>query len=66
MATKTKSKARLDGNRLRLKKGEYQRKNGTYEFRWTTEDGVRHMRLFPYSRHLFTRTVLILSNIITL
>ncbi len=42
MAAKAKSKARLDGNRLRLKKGEYQRKNGTYEFRWTTEDGVRH------------------------
>jgi len=42
MATKVKSKARMDDNRLRLKKGEYQRKNGTYEFRWTTEDGVRH------------------------
>ena len=41
MARKVKPKVRMDDNRLRLKKGEYQRKNGTYEYRWSTEDGER-------------------------
>lgn len=33
---------RLDKNRITLRKGESQRKNGTYEYRWTTLDGKRH------------------------
>ena len=37
MATKRK-----DSNRIVLKKGEYQRTNGTYAFRWTDENGKRH------------------------
>ena len=37
MARKVKPKVRMDDNRLRLKKGECQRKNGTYEYRWSTE-----------------------------
>ena len=37
MATKRK-----DSNRIVLKKGEYQRSNGTYAYRWTDENGKRH------------------------
>lgn len=37
MATKRK-----DSNRIVLKKGEYQRTNGTYAYRWTDEKGKRH------------------------
>ena len=37
MATKRK-----DNNRIVLKKGEYQRSNGTYAYRWTDEKGKRH------------------------
>lgn len=33
---------RLDKNRLTLKKGESQRKNGTYDYRWISSDGKRH------------------------
>ena len=33
---------RLDSNRIKLRKGESQRKNGTYDYRWTTPDGKRH------------------------
>ena len=38
----TRKNVRLDSKRVRLKKGEGQRSNGTYEFRWTTKDGKRH------------------------
>lgn len=33
---------RLDKNRLTLRKGESQRKNGTYDYRWISSDGKRH------------------------
>lgn len=33
---------RLDSNRIKLRKGESQRKNGTYDYRWTSPDGKRH------------------------
>ena len=35
-------KVRMDSNRIRLRRGEYQRKNGTYEYRWTSKNGMRH------------------------
>ena len=41
MAEKNKGK-RLDKNRLKLRKGESQRKNGSYDYRWTTPDRKRH------------------------
>lgn len=44
MATKRK-----DSNRIVLKTGEGQRKNGTYFFRWKTRDGKRH---YVYARTL--------------
>ncbi len=41
--TKTKkSKRRLDRNRVTLRKGESQRKDGIYFYRWTTRNGQRH------------------------
>lgn len=39
------SGVRFDDKRTRLKIGEIQRKNGTYEYRWTTRDGKRHYRV---------------------
>ena len=39
---KGKAKRRLDKNRLTLRTGENQRKNGTYDYRWTSPDGKRH------------------------
>lgn len=33
---------RLDNHRVRLRTGESQRKNGSYVYRWTTQDGIRH------------------------
>lgn len=39
---KGKGSRRLDKNRLTLRKGESQRKDGTYDFRWTSSDGERH------------------------
>lgn len=33
---------RFDNRHRRLKKGEYQKENGDYLFRWTTRDGKRH------------------------
>ena len=39
---KGKTSRRLDKNRLTLRKGETQRKDGTYDFRWTSADGKRH------------------------
>lgn len=40
-ATK-KSKRRLDKNRITLRKGEIQRKDGIYCYRWNTRGGQRH------------------------
>ena len=37
-----KSKRRLDKNRVTLRKGESQRKDGIYCYRWSTRDGKRH------------------------
>ena len=42
MANTIKKKVRLDSNRIKLLPGESQRENGTYDYRWTTEDGIRH------------------------
>lgn len=42
MRQKKAEKRRYDDKRIRLQKGETQRPNGTYEFRWTTPDGKRH------------------------
>lgn len=37
----TKKKRRLDKDRITLKKGESQRKDGRYSYRWTADDGSR-------------------------
>lgn len=37
-----KAGRRLDKNRITLRKGETQRQDGSYDFRWTTSDGKRH------------------------
>ena len=39
--------ARYDNNRTRLKTGESQRPNGTYVYRWTTQDGKRNAVYAP-------------------
>ena len=39
---KNNASKRLDSNRIKLRKGESQRKNGTYDYRWTSPDGKRH------------------------
>lgn len=41
-AKKNKTGKRLDKDRLKLRTGESQRPNGTYDYRWTTPDGKRH------------------------
>ena len=33
---------RKDKRRMVLRKGESQRKDGSYDYRWTTRDGKRH------------------------
>ena len=33
---------RKDKDRIVLRKGESQRKDGNYDYRWTTRDGKRH------------------------
>ena len=38
---------RYDKNHVRLREGESERKNGTYEYRWTSEDGSRHSIYAP-------------------
>lgn len=38
---------RYDDKRVRLRQGEYQRTNGSYSYRWTTEDGKRHSIYAP-------------------
>lgn len=47
MKQKKIEKRRYDDKRIRLQKGETQRPNGTYEFRWTTPDGKRHSIYAP-------------------
>ena len=37
-----KKNRRLDNNRIALKKGESQRANGTYDYRYVTRDGKTH------------------------
>ena len=37
----TKKKRRLDKDRITLKKGDSQRKDGRYSYRWTADDGSR-------------------------
>ncbi len=40
--SRTNSSKRKDSNRVVLKTGESQRKDGSYDFRWTSRDGKRH------------------------
>ena len=47
MAIKAKNGRRLDKDRLTLRKGETQRKNGMYDYRWTSPDGKRHSIYAP-------------------
>lgn len=42
MSTKKKNGRRLDKNRITLRKGESQRSDGIYSYRWTSKDGKRH------------------------
>ena len=44
MAHKKQNKdaKRFDKSRIKLREGESQRKNGTYDYRWTSPDGKRH------------------------
>lgn len=39
---KQKNNRRLDKSRITLRKGETQRKDGIYDYRWTSPDGKRH------------------------
>lgn len=41
------NKRRLDKDRKVLRKGESQRKDGTYDYRWTGKDGRRHSEYAP-------------------
>ena len=43
MAEKGHTTKRKDKGRIVLKKGESQRPNGTYDYRWTGRDGKRHV-----------------------
>ena len=43
MAEKTINERRKDSNRIVLRKGEWQRPNGTYDFRWTDSKGKRRV-----------------------
>ena len=45
--TKPKPSVRFDSNHIRLRTGETERPNGTYLFRWTSEDGRRHSVYAP-------------------
>ena len=42
MTAKKGKGRRLDKNRVTLRKGESQRANGLYDYRWSTPDGKRH------------------------
>ena len=39
---KPKNNRRLDKSRITLRKGETQRQDGIYDYRWTSPDGKRH------------------------
>ena len=43
MAERATIERRKDSNRIVLKKGEWQRPNGTYDYRWTDSKGKRHV-----------------------
>ncbi|OQA50219.1 MAG: Transposase [Firmicutes bacterium ADurb.Bin300] len=45
--TRPKPSVRFDSNHIRLRTGETERPNGTYLFRWTSEDGRRHSVYAP-------------------
>ena len=47
MAKKQLRNVRFDSNRVRLKTGETEKKNGGYEYRWTGKDGKRHSIYAP-------------------
>ena len=47
--TKKSNGKRVDKNRIVLRKGEFQREDGLYRFRWTGNDGKRH---YIYARTL--------------
>ena len=42
MASKKGKSRRLDKDRVTLRKGETQRPDGIYDYRWSTPDGKRH------------------------
>ena len=42
MAGKGQTQKRKDKDRIVLRKGETQRANGTYDYRWVGKDGKRH------------------------
>ena len=44
---KGKKSKRFDSKRRVLRKGESQRKNGTYDYRWVDSDGIRHSVYAP-------------------
>ncbi len=46
MSNNRKTK-RMDNNRVVLRKGESQRANGTYDYRWSSKDGKRHAVYAP-------------------
>lgn len=47
------TKNRFDKKRIRLKKGEYQRSNGTFEFRWMEKIDAHHsVRRYVYAKSL--------------
>ena len=45
--TTTRNTKRKDKARVVLRKGESQRKDGKYDFRWTSPDGKRHSIYAP-------------------
>lgn len=47
MASRSTAKVRYDNKRARLRNGETQRPNGTYMYRWTTEEGERRSIYAP-------------------
>ena len=55
MAAKVQTTKRKDSNRVVLQKGESQRKDGSYDFRWTTPDGKRHSIYAPTLEELRQR-----------
>ena len=49
---KSKKNKWFDSKRRVLRKGESQRKNGTYDYRWVDPDGVRHTVYAPTPEEL--------------